>query len=86
MYYTYILQSEADKSYYIGYTTNPEQRLEEHNAGQSRYTSRKTPWKIVLLETYNTKREALKREIWLKKQRNKQFYERLISEKGIAFD
>ena len=55
MYYTYILQSEKDQSFYIGYTSNLEHRLYEHNKGFSRYTKHKRPWKIVYFEKIEEK-------------------------------
>ena len=55
MYYTYILQSEKDQSFYIGYTSNLEHRLYEHNEGFSRYTKHKRPWKIVYFEKFEEK-------------------------------
>ncbi len=78
-YYVYILQSCVDHSYYIGYTYNIDQRLFDHNAGKSRYTSKKIPWKLVYSETFSSKKDALLRERFLKKQRNRSFYVRLIT-------
>jgi putative endonuclease len=75
---TYILRSVVDDSYYIGYTHDIEKRVAEHNAGLSKYTSKKMPWILVYKEYYNSKTEAIKRERFLKKQRNKEFYQRLI--------
>jgi putative endonuclease len=43
------------------------------------YTSKKKPWKLVYFESFPSKSEAIKREIFLKKQRNKDFYDQLIS-------
>jgi|WetSurMetagenome_2_1015567.scaffolds.fasta_scaffold1258645_1 putative endonuclease len=77
-YFVYILQSLSDESFYIGFTTHVERRLDEHNNGLSRYTSGKIPWKIVYCEEYNTRQKALKREKFLKSQRNREFYKRLI--------
>ena len=77
-HYVYILESLVDGSYYIGYTMNPLVRLQDHNDGRSRYTSRKRPWKLVYSEQYSSKSEAIKRERFLKKQRNKEFYRSLI--------
>jgi putative endonuclease len=59
---------------------NPKRRLIEHNSGKSPYTSKKRPWKIVYAEKFGNKTEALKREKFLKRQRNKSFYERLTKE------
>ncbi len=61
-YYVYIIESEKDGTFYKGYTKNIDKRLIEHNNGQSRYTSKKMPWKLVYLEEFETKREALIRE------------------------
>jgi len=84
MYFTYIIQSQYDNSYYIGHSSDMKIRLEHHNQGLSRYTSKKIPWILVYIETFQTKGEASKRELFLKKQRNHTFYERLIlSESNI---
>jgi putative endonuclease len=67
-----------DNSFYTGYTNNLERRLEEHNEGKSRYTSKKIPWKIVYFEEFGEKSDAIKREFFLKKQKSREFYFRLI--------
>lgn len=77
-YIVYILQSESDGTYYIGYTSDLPRRLEEHNSGRTRYSSKKIPWRIVYTEEYKIKSDALKREKFLKKQKNRTFYQRLI--------
>ena len=77
-YFTYILQSEKDGSYYIGQTEDIEKRLEDHNLGISKYTSRRNPWKLVYYEVFGTREEAIKREGFLKRQRNRDFYKKLI--------
>ena len=84
MYYTYILQSELDSSFYIGYTTDLERRLSAHNSGLSRYTKRKIPWKLMYFESFEQKTEALKRELFLKRQKNRAYYEHLISGSSVA--
>ena len=76
----YILQSDLDQSFYIGYTSNLHQRLEYHNSGKSGYTSREMPWRVVYCEEFETRSDALKRERFLKKQRNRAFYKSLIKE------
>ena len=76
----YILQSKKDGTYYIGYTTDLNRRLSEHNSGKSTYTSLKMPWNVVYYERFSTRTEALKREKFLKKQRNRTFYEKLIQD------
>jgi putative endonuclease len=77
-YVVYILESQFDGTFYIGYTSDLEKRLSQHNSGKTKYTSRKIPWKVVYREEITTKSEALKRERFLKKQRNRDFYLNLI--------
>jgi putative endonuclease len=43
MFYTHILQSEIDNSYYIGHSSDINKRLEYHNQGLFKYTSKKIP-------------------------------------------
>jgi len=83
-YFTYILQSDKDDSFYIGSTSDIERRLTEHNFGNNPYTSKKKPWKVIYYEQFDSRSEAIKREKFLKKQRNKEFYIRLINGKQNA--
>ena len=78
MFFTYIIQSQVDNSYYIGHSSDINKRLVYHNGGLSRYTSKKIPWELVYIEILQTKGEASKRELFLKKQRNHSFYKQLI--------
>ncbi|MBL7074129.1 GIY-YIG nuclease family protein [candidate division KSB1 bacterium] len=78
MFYVYLLQSEKDGSFYIGYTSNLELRIKEHNNGKGRYTNKKTPWSLVYVERFAIKSDALRRERFLKRQKNRAFYEKLI--------
>ncbi len=84
MFFTYILQSQQDKSFYIGYSSNLEKRLREHNEGLSKYTKRKIPWKMVYFEVFETKSESIKREVFLKKQKSVVFLKKLIE--GFTVD
>jgi putative endonuclease len=77
-FFVYILQSELDQSFYVGYTNDLVRRLSEHNAGLSGYTCKKIPWKLVYREQFESKSETRKREIFLKRQRNTAFYKKLI--------
>lgn len=78
MYYLYILQSDFDNSYYIGHSSNIEDRLMEHNLGRTRYSKSKRPWQLKYVEKYNTKAEAIKRELYLKRLKSKKYLENLI--------
>ncbi len=58
-FYAYIIQSLVDGSYYKEFTEDPLRRLLQHNNLESRYTSAKVPWKLVYVEVFETKRDAL---------------------------
>ncbi len=79
MFFVYILQSQKDKSYYIGYSKDVASRLVQHNTGKSTYTKRKIPWNLVYTEKFELKSDAIKREKFLKAQRNTEFYKKLTN-------
>lgn len=78
MHYLYILQSEKDKSFYVGVTNDVKRRLKEHNLGLSKYTKLKLPWKIVRVEKYNTASDAYKRERFIKLKKSKKIIEIIV--------
>ncbi|WP_167604609.1 GIY-YIG nuclease family protein [Maribellus sediminis] len=80
MYYTYVLYSEDYNKIYVGYSANPNQRLEIHNSKENTgWTRSFQPWKIIHLEEFTTKSEALKREKQLKSSRGRAFIHNLLS-------
>lgn len=78
-WYVYILESEVDGNYYKGSSEDYMRRLGEHNAGLSKFTSSKIPWKLRYVEVLTTKREALIREKQLKRQ-NRNYLEWLFTQ------
>jgi putative endonuclease len=65
--YVYLIESQIDKSWYIGFTPdNPFRRLEKHNALKVAYSKRKAPWKLIYFEAYINKSDATGREKFLK--------------------
>jgi len=65
-YFTYVLQSRVDRSYYVGWTDDLELRLKKHNAGKVKSTANKKPFEIVYYEACFDKSAAIKRERSLK--------------------
>ncbi len=65
-YHVYILKSQTTSRFYIGCTTNPEDRLREHNLGKTKSTKPFIPWKIIYTEIFFDKNKAFKREWHLK--------------------
>lgn len=69
MNYTYILEC-SDGSLYTGWTNDIEKRLEAHNAGKgAKYTKSRRPVRLVYLEEFETKEDAMRREYWIKKMK-----------------
>lgn len=66
-HFVYILEC-SDATLYTGYTTEPERRVKEHNEGRgAKYTRGRGPVKLVYLEGFSDKSEAVKREKEIKK-------------------
>ena len=54
---------------YVGYTNNLKKRVNSHNVGKGAKFTRGKKWKLLYHEKYQTKKEAILREIFLKKNR-----------------
>lgn len=91
-YFFYVIQSEIDGSYYRGQSGDLENRVKKHNRSESRSTKSKRPWKLVYVEEFKTRGEAVKREQYLKspqgwqtwKRVKQQIEEETHSERGAA--
>ncbi|MFH2102752.1 MAG: GIY-YIG nuclease family protein [Chloroflexota bacterium] len=60
--FCYILEC-ADGSFYTGWTTDPQRRERQHNAGHgARYTRTRTPVRVVYIEEYTDRSSAMRRE------------------------
>lgn len=66
MNFTYMLMC-GDGSLYTGWTNDIEKRLVMHRSGKgAKYTRGRGPLTLVHLEAFETKSEAMKREIFIK--------------------
>ena len=72
MYYTYVLQSEVDHQFYVGYSKDLKLRFERHSNGYIELTKR-IPLKIIYYEACLTQQDALQREKYLKTWHGKQY-------------
>ena len=78
-YYCYMVKC-ADGSLYTGWTTDPERRIGEHNAGRGAlYTKWRRPVELTYLEQVGDRSEAQKREYAIKKMTRKKKLE-LVNE------
>jgi len=65
-FYTYILQSLKDNSFYIGYTSNLRKRLGKHNSGTNLATKTHIPYRLIFYEAFLNRIDAKNREEYLK--------------------
>lgn len=79
MYFTYILYSRTIDKFYVGYSNDLVLRLERHNSGWGKYSSRGIPWQLVYSESYSTKTAAIKRENEIKKKKSRKYIEFLVN-------
>lgn len=82
---TYVLRC-SDGTLYTGWTNNIEKRLKAHNAGKGgKYTKVRTPVELVYMEEYETKQEAMRREVEIKRMKRKEKEELICFNSGIRF-
>ena len=62
----YVLFSEHYSKHYTGFTSDLENRLNSHNEFGKDWTARYRPWKLIYSKTFDSKKEALEHEKWLK--------------------
>ena len=78
-YYVYMLKSNDQKSKtYVGWTNNLKRRLSSHNSGMGAKSTRGKIWNLIYYETFNSKKDAMRREYFLK--RDKKLRKRLKEE------
>ncbi len=77
----YILFSETKNGFYIGYTSNMEERIVRHNQKSKGYTGNINDWKVVYQEKHETKEQAQQRELKIKSWKSKIKILELISNK-----
>ena len=69
--YVYILGSEVSGHWrtYVGWTTDLDRRLKQHNAGIGAKSTRGGKWVMIYAERYNSGSMAMSREWHLKRDR-----------------
>jgi putative endonuclease len=78
VFYVYVLRSNVDGGFYIGYSADLKRRLAEHKRGASFATSYRRPWKLIYYEAYLDRRDAEGRERYLKSGSGRRFLERQL--------
>jgi len=76
-FHTYILFSNSKNKFYIGSTNDIQRRLNEHNSRQNLSIKFGIPWDLVYSKEFNSKSEAIRLEIKIKKRDAKRFLDDL---------
>jgi putative endonuclease len=66
---------------YVGWTTDIEKRLKRHNAGTGARTTRGRAWVLLHTEKFRTRRQAMSREWYLKRDRK---FRKLLRQRLVA--
>ena len=70
-YYVYMLKTKSIKSTtYVGYTNNLRKRILLHNSGKGAKFTRGRKWVLIYKEKFKSKKEAISREYYIKKNRS----------------
>ncbi len=76
MFYVYIIYSSIKDKYYIGQTSDIENRVETHRIRKNLGAN---DWVLKYSETFATRSDAVKRELEIKSKKRRAFIEGLIS-------
>jgi putative endonuclease len=71
MYYVYVLRSQIDGKFYVGFTEDLGQRLSAHNSGKNPSTQVRKPLDLIFYEAFVNKFDALRRERYFKTTKGK---------------
>jgi len=70
-YFVYLIGCYKDSGLttYVGYTNDLKKRLELHNKGKGAKFTKGRIWKLIYFEKYKSKKKAILRECYIKKDR-----------------
>ena len=78
-HYVYRLESQKDKKFYTGVTSDLKRRLKQHCAGKNKSTSYRRPLRLVFYEAYFLKADAMARERYLKTSMGRRVLKKQLS-------
>jgi putative endonuclease len=82
MFTVYVLRSLKNSKRYIGYTSKDSlERLKEHNHGCNKWARENKPFRLIYTEKYEIKKEAIRRENFLKSGRGRKWLDENIDNK-----
>ena len=80
MFYIYVLISSVDGGFYTGLTGDVKRRVEEHSEGLVETTRDRRPLELVYYEACNSRKDACRREKYLKTSAGKRYLRNRLSE------
>ena len=80
LFYVYVIENIIDSSWYIGFSTNAARRIKEHNIKIGGSYSRKKlgKWRLIYIEGYANKLDALGREKYLKSGAGRKYLKKQV--------
>jgi putative endonuclease len=78
MFHVYIIYAETMNKFYIGSCQNLENRVQDHLNKRSKFTKITKDWALKYSEKFETRSEAVQRELKIKKMKSRIYIEKLI--------
>ena len=79
MHLTYILFSKSLNKYYIGSTSDIQERIRKHNSNHKGFTGKTNDWELVYTENFDSIQNARFREKQIKNWKSRIMIEKLIN-------
>ncbi len=77
MFYVYVLQSIKTGRRYVGSCENLDERVRRHNLGHSKATRHGVPWTLMHIESFSSRADATRKELYYKSGRGRDELDRL---------
>jgi putative endonuclease len=77
-FFVYALVSDKDRRIYVGFSSNLEKRIIEHNSGKTKSTKGYLPWKLLYFEEVSNRALARQKEKYYKSGIGKEFLKSLL--------
>ncbi len=66
VFYVYVLFSIKDKKFYIGFSANLKNRLDQHKNGLVKSTTKRLPMRLIYYEAFSEEQDARRNEKYYK--------------------
>jgi putative endonuclease len=77
-FFVYALVSDKDRRIYVGFSSNLEKRIIEHNSGKTKSTKGYLPWKLLYFVEVSDRALARQKEKYYKSGIGKEFLKSLL--------